>query len=268
MRVRTLSVAAAVGLVAWLVPTGAQAAPAAHRVSISASAAKADVGQSVRVSGKVTGARAGRTKVLVQHRVGSGAWRTVARPRTTKGGRYTASVRVTTAGAQSLRVVAPRSKTRAAGTSAVRRLTGWRWIDATRTGAVENLRSGSVRIHGASYSGLTVGPRDSGRLLVRFDGRCNAVTYAAGVGGEMNNWALLDLMQGQGATLAPALARIEPWVSGGNEPLSSTWSLRGESDHLEFGLFSSSQSEHAVLISPRLHCDVNSLPRTTLPSGA
>ena len=268
MRIRTLSVGAAIGLVVWLVPAPAHAAPATYRVSIAVSAAKADVGQSLKVTGKVTGPRAGRKQVHVQQRIGMGAWRTVKKVRTTASGRYSSAVKVTTAGAQSLRVVAPKSKVRRAGTSAARQVMGWRWIEAVRTGAVHNLRSGSVRVHGATYSGLTVAPRDSGRLLVRFDGRCNAVSYAAGVGGEMNNWALIDLMQGQGASLAPALARIEPWVSGGNEPLSSTWALRGESDHLEFGLFSSSQDQRAVLISPRLHCNVNSLPRTTMPSGA
>jgi len=269
MRVRSLSVVAAVGLVAWLAPAGAaQAAPATYRVSISVSAAKADVGQSVTVTGRVSGPRAARKLVLVQQRVGTGAWRTVTKVRTTSSARYSTRVKVTTAGAQALRVVAPRSTVRRAGTSAARSLTGWRWVDASRAGVSSNLRTGTVTIHGTRYSGLTVAPRGSGKLLVRFDGRCDAVSYSAGVGGEMNNWALLDLMQGQGAELAPALARIEPWVSGGNTPLTSTWALRTESDHLEFGLFSSSQDQRAVLISPRLHCTVNSLPKATRPSGA
>ena len=258
MRVRYLSIAAAVGLVACLVPAGAaNAAPATYRVSIS-----------IVVSGAVSGPRAARKQVLVQQRVGHGAWRTVKKVRTTSRARYSAAVTVTTAGAQSVRVVAPRSAVRRAGASAARGYTGWRWVDAVRSGASDNLRSGAVTIHGARYNGLTVAPRASGKLLVRFDGRCDAVQYSAGVGGEMNNWALLDLMQGQGAELAPALARIEPWVSGGNRPLTSTWALRPESDHLEFGLFSSSQDQAAVLIAPRLHCTVNSLPRASMPSGA
>lgn len=268
MRLRSLSLAAAAALVACLVPAGAaQAAPATYRVSISLSASKADVGQAVRVSGAVSGPRAARKQLLVQQRIGSGAWRTVKKVRTTSRARYATSVTVTTAGAQSVRVVAPRSSLRRTGTSAVRGLTGWRWVDAVRAGALSNLRSGAVTVHGARYNGLTVAPRASGTLLVRFDGRCDAVQYSAGVGGEMNNWALLDLMQGQGAELAPALARIEPWVSGGNRPMTSTWGLRPESDHLEFGLFSSSQNQSAVLISPRLHCTVNSLPRATLPAA-
>jgi len=269
MRVRFLSVAAAVGLVACLAPAGAaQAAPASYRVSIALSATKADVGQTVTVSGRVTGPRAARKALLVQHRVGTGAWRTVKKVRTTASARYSAAVRISTAGAQSLRVVAPRSSVRRAGASAARGLTGWRWIDAARSGVSSNLQAGTVTVHGSRYSGLTVAPRGSGKLLVRFDGRCDAVSYSAGVGGEMNNWALLDLMQGQGAELAPALARIEPWVSGGNTPLTATWALRTESDHLEFGLFSSSQDHRAVLISPRLHCTVNSLPKATLPAAA
>lgn len=268
MRARSFTLATAVGLLACLVPATAQAAPASYRVSMAASTANVDVGRTITVSGSVAGPRAARKVVLVQRRIGNGAWRTVKKVRTSSTARYSTKVTVTSAGAQAVRVVAPRSGTRTAGTSRIRSFTGWRWIDAAATGVSDNLSRGTVTVHGARYSGLTVAPRDSGRLLVRFDGRCDAVSYAAGVGGEMNNWALLDLMQGQGAALAPALARIEPWVSGGNTPLSGSWPLRAEADHLEFGLFSSSQDHRAVLIAPRLHCSVNALPRTSRPAAA
>jgi hypothetical protein len=130
--VRTLTTGRA-GAVSWLsAPRGNivyrvrfQAAPtvtanrriAVHqRVRLVAGAARVRVGGGVRLTGRVYPGHA-RGRVLVQLLTASG-WRTVAEPRLGPASRFAKTVIAGASGSYLLRVVAPATRTNAAGTSA------------------------------------------------------------------------------------------------------------------------------------------------------
>jgi hypothetical protein len=94
-------------------------------VTISSSAARADVGQSVTLTGKVTPKAKGQ-RVKVQ-RLSSTGWTTVARPRLNRHSRYRATVTVSGPGDNRYRVVKPRSDGHKKGISPVVTIVGWRW---------------------------------------------------------------------------------------------------------------------------------------------
>lgn len=154
MRVRALALAATTGLVLALAPTAAQAAPKpTYKVSISTNTTAPTVGTTVKVTGKIAGPKAAKKKLLVQRKVGTGAWKTVAKVRTSTKRTYSARVRVLTAGQQYVRVVAPKSTKAKAGSSSRRGFVGWRWLDLTKqpnekSGTVVN---GPVTIAGKTY---------------------------------------------------------------------------------------------------------------------
>lgn len=127
-----VAVSLVIGLVVALMPTAAEAAKPRYVVSTAVSAARADVGTPVRITGTVAGAKAARKKVYLQRRIGSGRWVTVGSTRTSRSRGYAFRHVVGTAGAQSFRVYAPRSSKRTAGVSAARTLTGWRWLYLTQ----------------------------------------------------------------------------------------------------------------------------------------
>lgn len=122
----------AAGLVGGLVLALGSPAEAAKKrpyvVTVSAIASKADVGQTLTFSGKVTGRLAAKKSVRLQRRVGTGAWVNAASTRTTRKGTYTLRTKVATAGTQSFRVYAPPSRKARAGVSVARSIVGWRWL--------------------------------------------------------------------------------------------------------------------------------------------
>lgn len=264
MHLRVLGTAVAATLIVTLAPTAAHAAKKpTYKVTISTSATVADVGQTITVKGKVTGPKAAKKRILVQQRVGTSAWKTVRKVRTTAKRRYATTIKVRTAGAQQLRVVAPKNKKARKGTSKVRAFTGWRWIDATVTGALDDLTKGSVTIRGKAYAGVIVAPDGRGYLDVRFDKRCDSVQYGVGTTGTESSEAQLRVAQSIGANRANEIAWYEPYASGDAAPSFTTWRLHPDADHIWFVLDSSAatDTERAVLITPRLHCNVNSLPK-------
>lgn len=268
MLLRALGAATAATLVVALAPTAAHAATPTYKVSISTSKASADVGQTVRVSGKVSGPRAAKKALLVQRRIGSGAWKTVSKVRTTTKRAYATNVKVATAGKQQLRVVAPKSKKVKKGVSTARNLTGWRWIDATTNAAIEGLTRQTATIQGRKYTGLAAAPDENGIMFVQVDGTCDALNYSVGVEGKVDSYAGLVLAQFADEALSTPLAYVEKALTGGTAPFSGSWPLRTDSGFIYVALSSNSvDTERAVLVAPRLHCSVNRLAKTVLPPG-
>lgn len=154
MRMRAIALAATTGLVLALAPTAAQAAPKpTYKVAIAINTTAPTVGTTIKVTGKVAGPKAAKKKLLVQRKVGTGAWKTVAKVRTSTKRTYSARVRVLTAGQQYVRVLAPKSTKARAGSSSRRGYVGYRWLDLTtqpseKAGPVEN---GPVTIAGKTY---------------------------------------------------------------------------------------------------------------------
>jgi len=266
MRLRTLAAATAVALVASVAPTVAADAAAkkpAYKVSVSISKSAADVGTSIKLTGTVKGAKAAKKRLLVQRKVGSGKWTTVRKVTTTKTRRYSASVKISTAGAHQFRVVAPKSKKVRQGVSSVRRLTGWRWLDATKqrfqdVNAVGS--TGPVKIAGKTYPTAWRLPTSTARYL-NPAGSCDAFTASVGVidgnesGGSFAaaHWADWQLSNG---------FKEYGWpLALGAAPQPVRIDLRRVAA-FAVGNFDSAS---VGVVSPRLHCSVNSLPQPTVP---
>lgn len=107
------------GLVAGLL--GAAAAPAqaaSFGVTISASATQVSVGQSVTLAGKVSPRPATRYVYLQRRYVGSTAWHTVKKVRTTRAGYYHVTVTPGNDDDRYYRIYKPKQRSRKAGRSA------------------------------------------------------------------------------------------------------------------------------------------------------
>ena len=268
MHLRTLAAATALGLVASLAPTVAAEAAAkpTYRVSISTSATKADVGRTIKVSGKVAGPNAAKKRLAVQVRAGKGAWKTVAKVRTTKSRRYAAKVKVTTAGSQSIRVLAPKSKRAHAGKSTTRSFTGWRWLDLTQqefatTGPRPT--TGRVTVAGTVYpKAWTV----ISRTALYFDGAQSCDTFksaAALLPGTTDPGLLLSataptLAPDDGSQVTQGSLQLQP----GAAPRSFRMNLAGQ----RMFAFLNAGSDPVAIVAPLAHCSVNSLTAPAVPS--
>lgn len=103
-----------------LVAEGATAAPG-FRVGVHVSTTTPNVGQAIRVAGKVMPASSGK-RVKVQAKAAGTGWVTLARPRLTNGSTYATSVKFPRSGSVAIRVVKPRSGEQARGVSRVHNL--------------------------------------------------------------------------------------------------------------------------------------------------
>lgn len=270
MRTRSLVTATAVALALAVAPTmSAEAAPKkpVFKVSASLSTSTADVGQTVRVSGKVSGPRAAKKRLAVQRRIGSGSWKTVARTSTTKSRRFSARVKVTTAGAQQFRVVAPATKKARQGVSASRALTGWRWIDPVAGAAVEDLTRATLTIDGARHAAWTAPINADGALYARVDGRCDALTAGLAVeSGAIDNRAITQVAQFDSWQASDPIAAAAKLVTANSGVVQTRWPLSSATNAI--AVFVSTDvtgTARGGLVQPRLHCSVNSLPKTQMP---
>lgn len=267
MRARTLAAATAVGLIASLAPTVAAdaAAKPTYKVSISTSATKADVGQTIKVSGKVSGPQAAKKRLAVQVRVGKGAWRTVRKVRTTKNRRYSTKVTVTTAGSQTIRVVAPGSKRARAGTSSTRGFVGWRWLDLTKQGFTvggAKPTTGPVTVAGRAYPKAWTVPVETALYL---DGArsCDMFKSTAALLPGVTEPG--QILFATAPTLAPdanvEVTQGELGLQPGAAPRSFRINLTGQ----RFFAFVNFSNGPVAVISPQAHCTINSLTGPVLP---
>ena len=267
MRTRSLVTATAVALALAVAPTvSAEAAPKkpVFTVSASLSTSTADVGQTVRLSGKVSGPRAAKKRLAVQRKVGSGTWKTVARTSTTKSRRYSARVKVTTAGAQQFRVVAPGTKKARQGVSRSRALTGWRWIDPSANGVVQDLTRATLTIDGARHSTWVAPINSSGALFAQIDGRCDALTAGLTVeGGNIDDRAIMQVAQLGSWQTSDVIAEAAKMVLGRSGVVHTRWQIRPATRGIAiFVQTDVAGTARGGLVQPRLHCSVNALPKT------
>lgn len=146
-----------------LVAEGATA-KAAYSVNLTVSDDRPDVGEVVRISGRVSPNAAGR-RVEVQGRAAGTGWVTMARPRLNKNSVYKYSVRFNRAGRVEIRVVKPASRKVGAGKSRPRTLHIGR--DTAPVITTTSLPTGVV---GAAYAGV----------VETADGRPGRFTIGAG----------------------------------------------------------------------------------------
>lgn len=112
---------------AFMIAGTAQAAEAkAFAVSISASKATIELGQTFTLSGKVSPS-AKKKRVKIQRRYEGGSWTTIKTVKLSSRSRYSYTVKPTRGGPTQYRVQKPASNGRSAKTSSTRLVNVWRW---------------------------------------------------------------------------------------------------------------------------------------------
>ncbi|WP_313406709.1 hypothetical protein [Aeromicrobium sp.] len=253
MRLHTLAATTAIALVASLAPTVAAdaAAKPVFKVSISTSKTKADVGQTIKVSGKVAGPKAAKKRLAVQVKVGNGRWKTVKKVRATKKRRYSTSVKVTTAGQQYVRVVAPKSTKARIGVSKSRGFVGWRWLDLT---SQPKYTRGSVTVAPATIAGTSydkaITLTEGARVAFNVNGACDTYKSAAGIKDGI----------GENATLTTFVS-TPGWGNGYPAELTANAAATPQRQSLDgiYTLGMDAEAGTATVASPTVHCTVNRL---------
>lgn len=257
MRLRTIAVAAATGLVVALAPTTAHAAKPAYKVSISLSKTTADVGQTVTVSGKVAGPKSAKKKLLVQRKVGSGAWKTVKKVKTTKKSRYSTKVKVSTAGKQSVRVVALKSSKRVKGVSKAKSYTGYRWLDLTvqkRQDSGGGVTKGAVTLDGTTYAKAFT--FSGAGTYFHFAKKCTTVRLGLGAQAGATGTSLLLMKMNEISSSGTPPVQTSTNITAGTAPQTKDFSVAG----FAFTAFGSGGSGQIVTVNPVARCAANSLP--------
>jgi hypothetical protein len=189
----------------------APARKAAYVVTLQALPAKAQAGQRLTLAGKVKGPDSARKPVLIQRRQGAGAWVTAATARTTKRGTFSVKVPLVTGGTTSFRAVKPRSRKRAQGTSAVRSLAVYQWLDMVDQPAFTlgmMVVGNDVRMGGRTYPDSLVSQFSTAVYLVPSSGLCTTMEASSGfLDRELANLGdgavqTLELVSGNGSQTA------------------------------------------------------------------
>lgn len=259
MRVRVIAMAMATGLVLALAPHTAQAT-STYAVSLSISASQPTVGTKIRLSGTVSGPEAAGKRLLVQRKIGRGAWKTVTKVRTSARRTYTARVKVPTAGRQYVRVVAPSSSSAGAGTSPARRYTGFRWLDLTKqrhaTGGEPV--NGPVTIAGKRYRKAYTF-RDSG---VYFDTGGKCTTLRGSVGTPDDATGRLVVFTAANADFDDE-REYHVHAAAGAAPKAISYRVKGRGV-VAFG--DDNSRKRVSMVAPKLRCSVNALSKMEFPS--
>lgn len=253
---RRLSVLLVAALVAAVL-TSAPASAATYSVTIKLSAVKADVGKTVTISGSVSGSKAAKKSLLVQRKVGSGAWKKIGSVKTTSKKKYTYKHKVSTAGAQQFRVVAPKKGSTKQGVSPAKSFAGWRWLNLaeqptfvygaaaidTNPTILGKKRPHSIEVYpnsfGATHEGVSW---TLSELCDKSD--IKAALYA--VAGS-NTSDLYSSTDGGGSTISVTATELKT----SNVVSSASQYLQIENEGLAYTV---------VLVSPRIHCSVNRVP--------
>jgi hypothetical protein len=252
VRLRSLVTATTVALTVSVAPTVAAEAAAkpTYKVSVVTSKAKADVGQTIKVSGKVTGPLSSKKRLTVQVRAGSGTWKTVKKVSTTRKSRYSTQVKVTSAGKQSVRVVAPRSKKARQGVSKARGFVGWRWLDLTVQPQAVNgsAKVGPVTIAGKNYAkAITL---TDARIMFTINDSCDTFQGAAGVKDGVDTNATLT-----------TFVSTPGWGDGTDHAVTAGAPVTKVSQTVKDGYWFGMIAEGGVVtaVNPTIHCTVNRL---------
>ncbi|MEH3033914.1 MAG: hypothetical protein PGN07_07700 [Aeromicrobium erythreum] len=235
----------------------APAEAATYGVTLDLSKVKADVGQKIGLSGKVTGSKSAKKKLSVQYRLGNGTWKTVKTVTTSSKATYATTFTVKTAGDAGLRVVAPKSGSTKAGTSPTKTFAGYRWLWLTQQ---------SHYVAGAMFI-------DSPNMV---EGKDRPRTIDLGSEGSSASitWNLQEKCDTSDITVAlndqqnPASEQVYYETNDGGATVTATNGARtpanGVSSSSEYLTFRrGSTTRDVLMVSPRVHCKVNELPRVS-----
>ncbi|MET0930147.1 MAG: hypothetical protein ABWX74_11545 [Aeromicrobium sp.] len=135
MRTILIATAAAAALVLGSVGPADAAAKKSYKVSVKTSKSTSTPGASVKISGKVSGPKVKGKSVKIQRQYVGGGWKTVATTKLSSKGTYSAWVETPLGGSTSFRVLKARSSVRKAGTSAIKTLPVYKWINLVEAAA-------------------------------------------------------------------------------------------------------------------------------------
>ena len=181
----------------FMIAGTAQAAHArSSSVTISASRSTVELGQSVKLTGKVSPS-AKKKRVKIQRRYEGGGWKTIKTVKLSSRSRYAYTVTPTRGGPTDYRVQKPGSKGRSTTTSATRRVDVFRWrslLDFPVT-TPYTLVQGTRTIGGQTFP-ASAALRGSDATWTIGGGRCTTFrtsigidgTSSAGVAASPNQW--------------------------------------------------------------------------------
>lgn len=165
------------------------------------------------------------------------------------------AVKVTTAGQQYLRVVAPKSKKARIGVSKARGFVGWRWIDLT-TQARESAGSVSVApvtIAGRKYAkAMTL---TDARIAFNVDNLCDTFKGGAGIKDGITEGGTLTSF-----VSTPGWGNGYPLELSPNAPVKTV--RHSLVDIYTVGMIA--EGGIVSTVDPTVHCSVNTLPKPAL----
>lgn len=164
--------------------TAAEAAPKTFKVSVKVSKTTAEFGSSVKITGKVSGDSSRRLKgkrVTVQRKYATGGWKKVGTAKISSKRTFSLSTKLVAGGDTSFRVVKSKSGKTRTGTSAIRTLPVYKWIDLTTAPSIGisfGLKNHPVTLNGHKYTRALQG---LGGLMVGFNAaKCTSMTTVIG----------------------------------------------------------------------------------------
>lgn len=199
--------------------TAAEAAPKAYKVSAKVSKSTADVGNRIKISGKVSGESASKLKgdkVTIQRKYNGGGWQKVGTAKISSKRSFSLSTRLVKGGTTSFRVVKSKSGKIRSGVSSTRTIKVYKWIDLTTAPTLE--LSGGLRNHPVTVNGKTY-PRNIqssiGIVFLEFNPQ-NCTTFSTVVGFKDSEKSELEPTTEMFAdVLRRATPSAEPtWIAG------------------------------------------------------
>lgn len=248
--------------------TAAEAAPKAYGVTVKVSKTTADVGATIKVTGKVSGENARKLKgkkVTVQRKYGNAGWQKVADAKISSKRTFSLSTKLVAGGNTSFRVVKSKSGKIRTGTSATRTLSVYKWIDLTTAPSVgfsAGLRNHPVTLNGKTYARALQG---SGVVVTGFNATgCTALTTTIGfpdkekVALASTDSQTLTAMSGKASSATPT--EHGPYVVTRDEVKKVTINFASaEVMALVNSVDAASGPATAVLADPLVRCNSDSL---------
>ena len=265
--------------------TIAPAEAAAYGVTLTASTAKADVNTTFKLSGKVTGKSAGGKKLVIQRKIGSAAWKNFSTVTTRSTGTYAKTLRMTSVGAKSFRVLAPKKGKLATGKSATKTVTGFTWLlfakQSHEAVAIGGTGGGTVtavdtdaRINGKKYSHSLLfyvkEPNHAVGFVTNTANRCDRVAFGYALDDQSSDTALPQPVEAGSAKSSNPSDTGDSFVAD-NAPATTNLQtvnapITAGNDALIMGRNGAEGTERGVvaITTPRIHCSITELPASTI----
>jgi hypothetical protein len=242
------------------------AAKPAYRVTLKTSTTSSVAGKFITVAGKVTGPKAAGKTVTIQRRYVDGGWVSVAFATVKNNGKFSARVETPRGGTTSFRAIKPKSSVRKAGVSATRSTKVFEWLYLANQGAT--VEFGSVNMP----QEVRVGGKSEPRSITAPDGDAVFGYKLGGLCTTLSTVALYDHHGGADPdTMTLSVRRVSTsFVNSQSDvvlslgiPKTITSSVVGTRS-LAFVLTSVDAANLAALATPRVYCNADYLPPTTL----